>query len=154
MCGIFAYITSSDDFDVNSLREQGNLCSPRGPDNSQELIYQSVDYNIFFQFHRLSINGLQDSSNQPFEIDNLVLMCNGEIYNYKELAKKYNIKLHSKSDCEIILHLYKLYGMDMISLLDGVFSFILFDTNTNMIHIGHDPIGIRSLYMSKFNHVN
>jgi len=74
-------------------------------------------------------------------------MCNGEIYNYKELAKKYNIKLKTESDCEIILHLYHLLGCNMITLLDGVFSFIILDREQNMIRIGHDPIGIRPLYV-------
>jgi len=146
MCGIFAYI-SKGDYDINFLREQGQKCVHRGPDNTKETIYQSLHYNIFFQFHRLSINGLTDTSNQPFELDHSSLMCNGEIYNYKELARKYNIKLETESDCEIILHLYHLLGIQMISLLDGVFSFIILDSNQNMIHIGHDPIGIRSLYM-------
>ena len=148
MCGIFAYI-SKEDYEVDFVREQGNKCSHRGPDNTREMLYQNTYYNIFFQFHRLSINGLNKSSNQPFEIGQSSLICNGEIYNYKELAKEYNIQLDTDSDCEIILHLYHLLGIQMISLLDGVFSFIILDKTQHMIHIGHDPLGIRSLYMCK-----
>ena len=59
-------------------------------------------------FHRLAINGLTESSNQPFVDEDTICMCNGEIYNYKELAEKYQIPLQTESDCEIIPHLYKL----------------------------------------------
>ena len=147
MCGIFAYITRNSDYDIEFLREQGNKCSHRGPDSTKETLYQSMNYDVFFQFHRLAINGLSDKSNQPFEIGSSSLICNGEIYNYKELAKEHNITLETDSDCEIILHLYHLLGINMITLLDGVFSFIILNRETNLIHVGHDPLGIRSLYM-------
>ena len=93
-------------------------------------------------FHRLAINGLDEASNQPFVYDKLILQCNGEIYNYKQLASIYNIQLNTHSDCEIILHLYKKYGIQCINWLDGVFTFVLFDEINGLIYVGHDPIGI------------
>ena len=147
MCGIFACI--SNGFTTPFMREQGKKCNHRGPDSTMEYKQKMYNQNIFFMFHRLAINGLDKLSNQPFNIDNVILMCNGEIYNFDKLAKDYNIKLETNSDCEIILHLYKLLGLHKtISLLDGVFSFVLYDTILQKIYIGHDPIGIRSLYMS------
>ena len=147
MCGIFASITHNSEYELDFLRDQGNKCSHRGPDSTRETLYQSSNYDVFFQFHRLAINGLSDKSNQPFEIGSSSLICNGEIYNYKELAKEHNITLETDSDCEIILHLYHLLGINMITLLDGVFAFIILNRDTNIIHVGHDPLGIRSLYM-------
>ena len=98
-------------------------------------------------FHRLSINGLNSGSNQPLHKNNNMLMCNGEIYNYKLLAKQYNITLESDSDCEIILHLYEFMDIDTLcNSLDGVFSFVLYDNSQKKIIVGHDPYGIRSLY--------
>ena len=80
-------------------------------------------------FHRLAINGLNPQSGQPLTINNdnnKILMCNGEIYNYKVLAEKYDITLETESDCEIILHLYNKSTVDFfINELDGVFSFYL-----------------------------
>ena len=103
--------------------------------------------NIIFGFHRLAINGLNTKSNQPFEINNCVLICNGEIYNFLQLAIDNNIILETDSDCEIILHLYKLYGIEYaIQLLDGVFAFILYDIEKNLLFIGRDPYGVRPLY--------
>jgi asparagine synthase (glutamine-hydrolysing) len=104
--------------------------------------------NIFMGFHRLSINDLSENGNQPFISDNVILICNGEIYNYKQLASDYNIKLKSNSDCEVILQLYKLIGFEeMIKKLDGVFACILYDSLSNILHVARDPIGVRSMYV-------
>ena len=146
MCGIFLYI-SKKEFNFKKLSNESNKCSHRGPDSSIVEINEYNEYSIYMNFHRLAINGLNKKSNQPLTLDNITLMCNGEIYNYKELSLLYNINLNTDSDCEIILHLYKLVGIQLIDLLDGVFSFILFDKNEGLVYIGHDPIGIRSLYM-------
>ena len=148
MCGIFSYISKTP-YDISILKKQGELSKHRGPDNTSQHIYSQTNTFIFFLFHRLSINGLTSDADQPFITDDIIMMCNGEIYNYKELSKKYNIDLTTGSDCEIITHLYRLFGIDMINLLDGVFSFILFDKIKQKVYIGHDPIGIRSLYISQ-----
>ena len=146
MCGIFFY-KSNENYDQTKLKEYGNRCSHRGPDNTKT---SSIIYNnnyMYFMFHRLAINGLDDISNQPLYKNNNTLICNGEIYNYKELALKYNIDLATNSDCEIILHLYeKLSFINLCNELDGVFSFLLYDGLEKKIYIGHDPFGIRSLY--------
>jgi hypothetical protein len=70
---------------------------------------------------------LSPSGNQPFEYKNYVLICNGEIYNYKELIRDYNLNVTSGSDCEVILHLYHLFGSKCLTKLDGEFSFIIYD---------------------------
>jgi asparagine synthase (glutamine-hydrolysing) len=82
-------------------------------------------------------------------IDGITLICNGEIYNYKELFEELDdvIPLTS-SDCEIIIHLYKRYGMDyMLQLLDGVFAFVLYDSHNLSLYVARDPYGVRPLYM-------
>ena len=146
MCGIFSYISKNSKTN-EILLEEGNKCSHRGPDNTQFQCFKYNDYNINYIFHRLAINGLNEGSNQPLTINNISLICNGEIYNYKELAIEYEIELLTGSDCEIIIHLYYKIGIQCIKLLDGVFSFVLFDNTNGLIYVGHDPIGIRSLYM-------
>ena len=103
-----------------------------------------------FGFHRLKINGVEDSGNQPFEIDGNYLICNGEIYNYKELCEKYELELQSKSDCEVILHLYLKIGIEKtLEELDGVFALAIYDKVSDNIIIARDPIGVRSLYMTR-----
>ena len=104
--------------------------------------------SLILGFHRLAINGLSSLSNQPFEMDDCILVCNGEIYNYKRLATENNITLLTESDCEIIIHMYRLYGMEYtLNMLDGVFAFILYDTASGSVYVARDPYGVRPLYM-------
>lgn len=144
MCGILFY---TQDFTV--IPEKG---VNRGPDNTQSLVLNGIGN---FIFHRLSINGLNEQSNQPFTITiddkQYILMCNGEIYNYSIIYHQFGITPYSNSDCEVIIHLFHI--LKDISLvcqcLDGVFAFILLELNENdqyNIHIGRDPFGVRPLY--------
>ena len=146
MCGIFAYI-SKNYKEYNIIISEANKCNHRGPDNTKIEMNTYKNYSLTFVFHRLAINGLNPSGNQPMTINNITIICNGEIYNYRELANQYGIDLISDSDCEVIIHLYERLGIQCIKLLDGVFSFVLFDKENGLVYVGHDPIGIRSLYM-------
>ena len=142
MCGIFAYIGNKHK--IKFIQEQFKLGKSRGPESSKFL---NILYNINFGFHRLAINGLDDISNQPFEISGIYLICNGEIYNYRSLYKKMNITGSTNSDCEVIVHMYLRYGIEyLLDSLDGVFGFILYDSNINKVFIARDPYGVRPLY--------
>ena len=115
----------------------------RGPDDTKFLDL----FNYYMGFHRLSINGLDSISNQPFIKNNIYLICNGEIYNYKELYSYIGIKPETNSDCEIILDLYQLFPVEyFINLLDGVFSFIIYNVRKQEIVVGRDPFGVRPLF--------
>jgi len=125
MCGIFATINETI---TPFIIENFNKSHLRGPEFSTIKQYEQ----IILGFHRLAINGLDEISNQPFDIFNCILICNGEIYNYKEIAKSLNIEMITNSDCEIIIHLYKKFGIKYtLNILDGVFAFILYDKNEN-----------------------
>ena len=151
MCGIFGQIKKivhrNRRIDKKITFQNASLCQHRGPDNTSNVFFTYKDYELYFVFHRLAINGLDSESNQPIYIDDTIIICNGEIYNYKELAEEYHITLRTNSDCEIIPHLYNLMGIQCIKLLDGVFTFLLYDSNNGLVYVGHDPIGIRSGYM-------
>ena len=85
----------------------------------------------------------------------IIFICNGEIYNHKFLKEKYNIKTNSDSDCEVILYLYQKLGFEKTcNDLDGVFSLIIYDTNTNKIYVGRDPYGVRPLFIGYNEHNN
>lgn len=157
MCGIFALLNKqSNDFFNKSLIQKGFMEGKgRGPENTQEKWIDNDD--IMLGFHRLAINGLDSISNQPIEIDGITLICNGEIYNYKELFEELNIVPHTNSDCEIIIHLYKKYGIhETLHLLDGVFAFLLLDNNDlelgRKVYVARDPFGVRPLYIMKYSH--
>ena len=141
MCGIFALINSNKDYDL--IKKEFYKGIIRGPENTELLKIN----NTYIGFHRLAINGLNDKSNQPFYINNIYCICNGEIYNYKSLAHDYNIILTTDSDCEIIIQLYIKLGIEKtIKLLDGVFSFFIYDINIHKCYVGRDPHGVRPLY--------
>ena len=145
MCGIFALLNCNEinEFIINKLSKSFNKGADRGPENSTIIINNS----IITGFHRLAINGLDELSNQPFNINGIILVCNGEIYNYKNLIKENNFNLITKSDCEVIIHLYKIYGIEYtLELLDGVFSLFLYDTEINACYAARDPYGVRPLY--------
>ena len=154
MCGIFANISSVIG-NVQDLKRNGDKCNHRGPDSTKELYIHNDNYHVYFLFHRLAINGLNPESDQTLNISqfpNYTLICNGEIYNYKQLAQEYGYNLETDSDCEIILHLYSNNSISsFINKLDGVFSFILYDSTTSKITIGHDAFGIRPLYYTTEN---
>lgn len=149
MCGIFALLNIMSCFlEKDFIKRQFEKGKGRGPDDSNILDLYII--NCMLGFHRLSINGLNEKSNQPFYIDNIFLVCNGEIYNYKELYSMLDISPTTDSDCEIIIHLYLKYGMDQtIRMLDGEFAFILIDTRMTTsykrVFIGRDPYGVRPL---------
>ena len=146
MCGIFAYL--GERFNEKELVEFLLMNKHRGPDNSK---YVSISEKLFLGFNRLQVNGINSISNQPFNVKGCHLICNGEIYNFKELINKYNLNKEyiSESDCEIIIHLYKKIGIEnTLKELDGVFAFVLYDDVNDKLIIARDPIGIRSMYYS------
>jgi len=142
MCGIYLY--NGNKYSKDELKKTIDKIQYRGPDNSK---YYNLNKNILFAFHRLSIVGLSEAGNQPLkhpEDESLVLICNGEIYNYKELAEKNSFNLKTGSDCEIILHMFKKYGIEKtVSVLDGVFMFVLYDLSSKIIYAARDPFGVR-----------
>ena len=152
MCGIFAFIKKSSKYDYIKTYKNFEKLRPRGPDNTQN---RQIN-NSLLCFHRLAINDLSKSGNQPMKLDNNYLICNGEIFNHKTLKQQYNFSTNSKSDCEIILHLYKYYkslnydNLKIMNLicndLDGEFSFLLYDTDIDHFFISRDPYGVRPLF--------
>ena len=145
MCGIFALFHSHEELSL--IQQQFMLGKRRGPETSS---FKTVDEG-YIGFHRLAINGLDTESNQPLDIDNCTLICNGEIYNYHHLYDQlFPLVPQTNSDCEIIIHLYRKYGIDYtMHLLDGVFSFILIDNLSKTMYVARDAHGVRPLFYLK-----
>jgi asparagine synthase (glutamine-hydrolysing) len=150
MCGIFC-ILNGEKKNEQYYKKQFNKGVCRGPEDSKFVSF----HNVFFGFHRLAINGIDFISNQPLNIKNIVLICNGEIYNHRYLFELMEISPFTNSDCEVIIHLYLKYGMKQtLQMLDGVYSFVLYDLRLdenidNFIYFARDPYGVRPLYLLK-----
>jgi asparagine synthase (glutamine-hydrolysing) len=149
MCGIY-FLGVNSDFNYSEVVKNFQKIKHRGPDQSVIENFEKDDWKFFIGFHRLAIIGIENGR-QPFFIDGIYLICNGEIFNHRDLVKRYNLKLKSNSDCEVIIHLYKLYGEKVLDMLDGDFAFILFDTNVGEIVFARDIIGVRPLFYEKNN---
>lgn len=142
MCSIIGF--TSKTLTAQSVRGYFDRTVSRGPDDTRLV---ELDGAVL-GFHRLSIMGLDESGMQPFLLDGDAVVCNGELYGFRpireELMKKY--KLKSESDCEIILPLYREYGLELFSRLDAEFAMIIYDSKTKSLVAARDPIGIRPLY--------
>ncbi|MDR2828319.1 MAG: asparagine synthase B [Acholeplasmatales bacterium] len=143
MCAIIGYVGKY--YKIEELKESLDKTISRGPDKQAYI----TKNDLFLGFNRLSIMDLSDDGMQPFENGSDYLVCNGEIYNFNKYKKeliKDGYHFHSNSDCEVLLPLYKKYGVDFVKLLDAEFAFILYDSVTNELIAGRDPIGIRPLF--------
>ena len=142
MCSIMGF--SKKTLTKEEIKPYFDRTISRGPDMSR--IEETP--SGYLCFHRLAIMGLSESGMQPFALDGDMLVCNGEIYGFRplkrELSKKYTFK--SGSDCEILLPLYREYGLEMFSKLDAEFALIIYDSRTDSLIAARDPIGIRPLF--------
>lgn len=150
MCGISAIFrfTQIDSQDIENLALMNQEMNYRGPD--EDGLW--ADETCGLAHTRLSIIGIENGKQPIFNEDkSLVLICNGEIYNYIELRKKLEYKGHifnSETDSETILHLYEEYGVRCLEHLRGMFAFCLWDTRTKQLFAARDRIGEKTLYYS------
>ena len=142
MCSIMGYCGA--DVPYAAFKKGFDMTISRGPDDSRIVDTKKG----LLGFHRLAIMGLHPEGMQPFELDGSYVVCNGEIYGFeklkKELEKKYSFK--SDSDCEILLPMYKEYGVEMFKMLDAEFACIIYDAKSEEYIAARDPIGIRPLF--------
>ncbi|WP_255763283.1 asparagine synthase (glutamine-hydrolyzing) [Fulvivirga maritima] len=152
MCGICGFVkfdkkaSYEDKMVVNKMNAK---LYHRGPDAQASAIFD----NVAFGFSRLSIIGLENGM-QPLynEDDTLVLICNGEIFNYIELRQQLKARGHSfktSSDVEVILHLYEEQGMEFLNEINGQFAFALYDKRRKKLICARDQMGIAPLFYTK-----
>ncbi len=151
MCGICGILNREEPAEASRtlLSNMVDQLSARGPDE------QSVhtEGKLGFGHARLSIIDLE-GGHQPLFNENksVVVICNGEIYNYRELRKQLEEKGHwfrTQSDCEVIAHLWEEYGTNMLSDLRGMFAFVLYDKNKDVLFGARDFFGQKPLYYHK-----
>jgi asparagine synthase (glutamine-hydrolysing) len=151
MCGFTGiyYLNSDKIINEETIIRMRDTMVHRGPDDSG--LYVSDDKKLGLGFRRLSIIDLSHEANQPLfnEDKNLVLVFNGEIYNYKELKENLislGHKFRSQTDAEVILHLYEEKKENLLEDLNGMFSFVLYDFKTETIFCCRDRLGIKPFY--------
>ena len=148
MCGITGFWDKSNSFDHSVIKNMVSQLYHRGPDEYG--FYFGEDGEPDLAHSRLSIIDLKTGS-QPLRSsdDSLVLIVNGEFYDYKTIRARMSARgyqFRSKSDSEIIFPLYLQYGLNFVNHLRGEFAFALFDRRKRRLILCRDRFGIRPLY--------
>tara|TARA_B110000967_G_C18893127_1_gene568721 strand:- start:1236 stop:2867 length:1632 start_codon:yes stop_codon:yes gene_type:complete len=151
MCGIVGACMVGRDWRQNVpiarqiVERAFNVSNARGPEHSALKEYN--DGACFLGMHRLAINGLENSSNQPIEYENLATVCNGEIYNHATLIRGWGDRQWTNSDCESILHVLRNTNPKIgLSTLDGVFALCMHDNQDKSFLVARDTFGVRPLF--------
>lgn len=147
MCGYLIYrnlkgIGKNEESNIDNIERDLKV---RGPDDKKKILHQN---NTLLYFRRLSIIDLDNSANQPFEIDEFLILFNGEVYNHLELKntflKDQNFK--TNSDTEVVIRLFIKLGVEAFKKLSGIYAITIFNKISDEIIIYRDPFGIKPLY--------
>ncbi len=144
MCAIIGFEDKTA-VTIEKAKECLERLTSRGPDMTR----MEECGNTLLGFNRLAIMGLTAYGMQPFSYKDNKVVCNGEIYCWREQRKELIGKGHrfvSNSDCEIILPLFEEYGVSLFGRLDAEFALVIYDSKTGKLVAARDPIGIRPLY--------
>lgn len=150
MCAISGIINFHKPVLKEELQAISNRMYLRGPDESNVFI----DNNIGLAHRRLSVIDLE-TGQQPMKIcdDTIIIVFNGEIYNFRELKAqllKKGFTFKTQSDTEVVAVAYKAYGIDKcLQLLEGMFAFALYDKQQNLVYIARDRFGEKPLYYAR-----
>lgn len=153
MCGIAGIIKLKKNHfcDKNKIF---NLMNNRGPDGKGAYKNLNQDYSINLFHSRLAIIDNNERSNQPFFFENLILIYNGEIYNFKDIKKKlieHNYSFKTTSDTEVLIKAYHKWGENCFKLFDGMWSVCIYDLKKHEMILSRDIFGEKPLYIYK-NH--
>ncbi len=149
MCGILSVI--NQDITEKALRKALKTLKHRGPD--EEGYYADKKNKVYLGHARLSIIDLNTGKQPIFnETKDLILISNGELYDFERIRTSLEKKGHNfytKTDSEVILHLYEEYGMKFFKYLRGEFAFIIYDKRKGKILAVRDRFGIKPLFYSE-----
>ncbi|UPU37631.1 asparagine synthase (glutamine-hydrolyzing) [Geomonas paludis] len=148
MCGIAGVVTIDNQIpDLAQLQKMADCIAHRGPDDAG--YYRSEGVGLCHR--RLSIIDLSERGHQPMASDDgtLCIVYNGEIYNYLEIKKELVAKGHlfrSDSDTEVVLRAYQQWGENALTLMNGMFAFVIWDSRKKSLFAARDRVGIKPFY--------
>ncbi len=150
MCGIAGIINLPLGYDISANSKKIlDLLDHRGPDQRG---YLHLNNNLLCH-NRLSVIDLSSNADQPYSIEHLHLIYNGECYNYKELRVELELLGHlfqSNSDTEVVLRLFMEFGVDFVSKIIGMFALAIYNDKSGETFLARDHTGIKPLYWSTF----
>lgn len=147
MCGIYG---TTLHYKPETVQHKLELMKFRGPDHTgMKELKTPAGQTVTFGHVRLSIIDLDARSNQPFQYnDDICIVFNGEIYNYKELKSLYlsDVTFRTESDTEVICALYERYGIESVTHLNGMFAYVIYDRKRNIMVGARDRLGKKPFY--------
>ena len=165
MCGITGF---SGDYSESLLTGMNDRITHRGPDASGQILLEDGSHRVGLAHRRLSIVDLSSAGRQPMTVDctacgcqhdladrqKLWLSFNGEIYNFLELRRELETRGHrfsSRTDSEVLLHLYAEHGPEMLKRLNGIFALAIYDGRQSQgdLLLARDGLGVKPLYLTQ-----
>ncbi|MBW9221129.1 asparagine synthase (glutamine-hydrolyzing) [Methanothermococcus sp. SCGC AD-155-M21] len=160
MCGINGIVRLNNKVSKEEIESMNRAIEHRGPDDKG--IYINEDNSLGMGHVRLSILDLSERGHQPMgynikdnniihkeeelEKADVIIIFNGEIYNYLELREKYNLETETGTDTEIILKLYNILGTECVKEFNGMWAFAIYDKNKNILFCSRDRLGVKPFY--------
>ncbi|MGN6794133.1 MAG: asparagine synthetase B family protein, partial [Streptosporangiaceae bacterium] len=147
MCGIAGCYQQLDGRKLADIMT--DRIAHRGPDSAGTWCHEGDDVAIQLAFRRLSIIDLSTAADQPFCKHDLVLIYNGELYNYRALKAELRargVQFQTESDTEVVLEAWRCWGPAALRRFRGMFALALVDTRTGELVLARDPLGIKPLY--------
>jgi asparagine synthase (glutamine-hydrolysing) len=156
MCGIAGFCDFTKKSTKQTLENMTDVLNHRGPDDSGYSYYENNYCNIGLGHRRLSIMDLSKHGHQPMKFNNLEIIYNGEVYNFKEIRKeleKYNYTFESDSDTEVILKAYHKWGIKAVDKFNGMFAISIYDKESEKLILIRDRTGIKPYYYYNKNNL-
>jgi asparagine synthase (glutamine-hydrolysing) len=151
MCGLTGFCDFNKKLNKVHLDKANSVLRHRGPDSGSSDMFITEQAVIGFGHRRLSIMDVSENGNQPMYSDdkNVVIVLNGEVYNFKEIRKELTAlgySFHSDSDTEVVIKAYQQYGIAAVHKFIGMFAFALYDRKEEVIYLLRDRPGVKPLY--------
>lgn len=150
MCGIAGFIDFNSSTDIAALKRMQESLTHRGPDDRGEILHQEGNCCIGLAQTRLSIIDISPLGHQPMIFQNLSIVLNGEIYNYREIKKELSLQGHhfqSTSDTEVVLHAFAEWGMSCVQKFIGMFAFVIYDAKSKKLYACRDRVGVKPFFL-------
>ena len=149
MCGITGFIDYQQRSDEELLHLMTDSMRLRGPDDSGMFFDVLKDCQIGFGHRRLSVLDLSNQGHQPYEFENIKMVYNGEVYNFREIRselKREGYTFESSSDTEVIIKAYHKWGIKSIDKFIGMFAIAFYNIDSEKVVLVRDRGGVKPLY--------
>lgn len=149
MCGIVGFIDFRNKSDINTLHNMLNTIDHRGPDDTGSEFYEQNNVQVALGHKRLAILDLSKKGHQPYKYENLTMVYNGEVYNFKDIKKELEIlgyTFESNSDTEVIIKAYHQWGEEAVHKFNGMFAISIYNDEERTLTLIRDRAGVKPLY--------